>query len=213
MRVARSFSRRTSTCWLAGVVLTAACSANDSRSAEATQTPPPPPAAVSLSHATVTGTAVPGAIVEMVPVGNELPLPEGPLIMDQYGRQFIPELMFVRAGQVVEFRNSEDVDHNIQVLRQPVGTTVMNESGSKGQVFPHTFAVGIYDVVCDIHPGMRATIVASTTPYVTMADNQGAFTLMNVPVGRYTAKTHAQGRPVAKAIEVTAPTTSVSLRD
>ncbi|HXG90505.1 MAG TPA: plastocyanin/azurin family copper-binding protein [Vicinamibacterales bacterium] len=202
---------RTSWWWLAGIVFSAACSANDSRSPEATQTPPP--AAVSLSHATVTGTAVPGAVVEIVPVGNELPLPEGPLIMDQYSRQFIPELMFVRAGQVVEFRNSEDVDHNIQVLRQPVGTTVMNESGSKGQVFPHTFEAGSYDVVCDIHPGMRAMIVASTTPYVTMADNQGAFTLMNVPVGRYTAKTHVQGRPVAKEIEVTAPTASVSLRD
>ena len=113
-------------------------------------------------------------------------MPEGPALMDQYGRQFVPDLLFVRVGQVVEFRNSEDVDHNIRVLRNPTGTTVMDVSGSQNQVFKHTFdRPGSYDVSCDVHPGMRATIVASRTPYAIGTDDRGTFTLKDVPPGGY----------------------------
>lgn len=166
----------------------------------------------SAGPAVVTGQAPLGAFVALEPVGRELPLPDGPAIMDQYSRQFIPDLMFVRVGQVVEFRNSEDVDHNIRVLRNPTGVTVMNESGSQNQVFKHTFEQpGSYDVSCDVHPGMRATIVASRTPYVTGTDNRGAFSLKDVPAGRYTIKVTANGRETSQEIQVLAPRTEVTL--
>lgn len=131
--------------------------------------------------------------------------------MDQYSRQFVPDLLFVRVGQVVEFRNSEDVDHNVQVLRQPTGTTVMNESGSKGQVFKHVFEQpGWFDVVCDVHPGMRGTIVATTTPLAAWAGQDGTFSISNVPQGRYVLKALANGRETSMDISVTAPRTTVT---
>ena len=120
--------------------------------------------------------------------------------------------MFARVGQVVEFRNSEDVDHNIRVLRNPTGTTVMDVSGSQNQVFTHTFEQpGSYDVSCDIHPGMRATIVVSRAPFVTGTDERGSFTLNNVPAGRYTLKVTVAGRETTQEIEVKWPRTDVTL--
>lgn len=139
-------------------------------------------------------------------------MPEGPAILDQYSRQFVPDLLFVRVGQTVEFRNSEDVDHNVQVMRQPTGTTVMNESGSNGQVFTHVFTQsGWYDVVCDVHPGMRATIVATTTPYAALAGNDGAFSIAGVPRGQYTLASLVNGRETSLPVSVESPAVRVRL--
>jgi len=132
--------------------------------------------------------------------------------MDQYGRAFIPDLLVVRVGQVVEFRNSEDVDHNVRVIRNPAGTAVVDVSGPRNQVFRHTFAQpGSYDVSCDIHPGMRATIVAAHTPFVAIADERGDFVLKEIPTGRYALKVSATGRDIVRELEVTAPRTDVSV--
>src|SRR5688500_4890119 len=85
------------------------------------------PASSSAAHAVVVSKAPRGAVVVLAPkVSQQFPLPPGPAIMDQYGRAFIPNLLIVRAGQVVEFRNSEDVLHNVHVQKAPAGTEVFN---------------------------------------------------------------------------------------
>jgi plastocyanin len=193
------------------LLLTAACSG--SSTPPAASGPPSAAAADPSAPALVTGRASVGAIVTLQPAGAEPPMPDGPAIMDQYGRQFVPDLLFVRVGQVVEFRNSEDVDHNVRVLRNPTGTTVMDVSGSQHQVFKHTFdQPGSYDVSCDIHPGMRATIVASRTPYAIGTDDRGTFTLKDVPPGEYTLRVLVSGRETTQAVSVKGPRTDVSLR-
>jgi plastocyanin len=176
--------------------------------------PPPGPSASQPAvsgNAVVSGQAPAGAIVSFESASGEPPLPEGPVVMDQYSRNFVPDLLFVRVGQLVEFRNSEDVDHNIRVLRNPTGTTVMDVSGSQNQVFTHTFQQpGSYDVSCDVHPGMRATIVASRTPYITAVNERGRFTLNDVPPGRYTMRVASGGRETSESVEVAAPKTELT---
>lgn len=165
-----------------------------------------PPSAVESANAgpaVVTGRTVAGAIVTLEPVGAALPMPEGPALLDQFGKAFVPDVLFVRVGQVVEFRNSEDVDHNVRVLRNPTGTMVMDVSGSQNQVFTHTFdRPGTYDVTCDIHPGMRATIVASRTPFAVETDARGTFTIPAVPAGTYTVRTFVAGKESARDVSV-----------
>jgi plastocyanin len=157
----------------------------------------------------VSGQASPSALVELEPIGVELPLPEGPVIMDQYGKAFVPETLIARVGQTVEFRNSEDIDHNIQVLRRPTGITVMNESGLQGEVFRRSFEPGVYDVNCDVHPGMRGIIIAARTPYVAMADDRGQFAFTSIPSGRYTLRVTDGGRVKTQDVEVRGPKTAL----
>jgi hypothetical protein len=63
---------------------------------------------------------------------------------------------------------------------------------------------GFYDVGCDIHPGMSAQVLASSSPYVTVADPTGAFSIANVPNGPYKAIAYAGAQKVEKEVNVAA---------
>ena len=160
--------------------------------------------AVTVSQ--VIGKAPANALVTLEPV-NGAPLPDGTALMDQFGKQFVPELLFVRVGQPVTFRNSEDQLHNVTVTRSRSGASVFNVSQNQLDTHTHTFdRVGEYDVVCDVHPGMRAMVVATTTPHAVYADASGAFTLPQVTPGQYTLRVAHDGRDSERVVEIAGAT-------
>jgi hypothetical protein len=123
--------------------------------------------------------------------------------MDQFAKAFVPETLFVRVGQPVTFKNSDDQLHNITIVRSRTGTTVMNISQNEGDLHTYQFAQsGEYAVTCDVHPGMRATIVASTTPHAAYVDGSGRFAFQNVAPGRYSLRIAADGRDIERMVEV-----------
>src|SRR6188768_1752228 len=75
----------------------------------------------SNGAAAVTGKLAPALapagtlIVLEPPAGVELPVASAPAIMDQAGYEFLPAFLIAQAGQPVQFRNSEDVLHNVRV--------------------------------------------------------------------------------------------------
>jgi plastocyanin len=127
------------------------------------------------------------SVVLLVPENvRDLPVPEEPVLMDQHGNAFHPKVLVVRHGQPVEFRNSEDVLHNVHVFDTETRETVFNVGTPVVGSYRHTFArPGAYDVSCDIHPAMAAFVIVSETPYVAIADAQGSFELDDVPEGSY----------------------------
>jgi len=154
-----------------------------------TPTPTPAASAVPVSQpglVSVTGKAPRGAVVALAAAGGEAaPLPE-PVVMDQRGQQFIPALLVARVGQPVEFRNGEGIVHNVYVTRTIGGGVELNVSTDPGQAHTHTFtAVGTYEVQCDIHPSMRATVAIVDTPHAAIVGDFGTFLIMNVPPGNY----------------------------
>ena len=123
--------------------------------------------------------------------------------MDQFSKAFVPETLFVRAGQPVIFKNSEDQLHNVTVVRTRTGTSVFNISQNQGDVHTHTFEqTGEYDVICDVHPGMRGVVVVTTTPFAMYADPRGAFSFANIPPGQYTLRVAAQGQEFIQTVDV-----------
>jgi plastocyanin len=168
-------------------------------------TPAPAASSSDAADATVTqvsGRAPAGALVTLE-ASDGVPMPEGHALLDQFSKAFVPETLFVRVGQPVVFKNSEDQLHNVTVVRTRTGTGVFNISQNQGDVHTHTFEqAGEYDVTCDVHPGMRATIVASHSPYAVYADGRGAFTFPNVPPGQYRLKVFAGGREAERTVDV-----------
>jgi plastocyanin len=180
----------------------AACGANE----------PPPAAATPAAPATaseVTGTVPRNAIVALLPV-ESAPMPAGPAVMDQYSKTFVPNVLYVRVGQPVEFRNSEDMPHNVTVIRRGTGAEVFNVSTEPHQKYVHTFdRVSQYDVICDIHPGMQATLIATHSPLATIASDDGRFSLPDVKVGSYKLSLTFEGRTVEQPLEVKEARTEV----
>lgn len=118
--------------------------------------------------------------------------------MDQRGGQFLPGVLLARVGQPVEFRNSESINHNVYVTRGAAAAVEINVSTDPGQSYTHTFTrPGAYDVSCDIHPSMRASLVVVDTPHAATADDFGNYLIMNVPPGQYrvTSVPAAPGEP------------------
>ena len=194
--------RSTTFIMIVAASLTSACGSS---------TPAPAPAPPAAASSEVTGTVPPNAIVTLIPAEGA-PMPEGPAIMDQYAKQFVPNTLYVRVGQPVEFRNSEDMPHNVTVLRRGSGAEVFNVSTEPQQKYVHTFdRVGQFDVACDIHPGMQATLIATAGPMATIADNNGRFTLSNVKPGAYKLSLNYEGRTVDQPLDVKDARTEVRL--
>lgn len=167
---------------------------------------------------TGTGTAVsvvtaPGTFVWLEPAfAHDFPPADGAAYMDQQGQMFMPDTLLVRTGQPVHFRSSEDVLHNVRVIRSDQ-TPIFNVATPPWGSYTHTFAEpGFYNVTCDIHATMRATMYVASTPYVGTADERGGFTFDHVVPGTYTLAGFADGTPIEKTVAIAGPRVDVTLR-
>lgn len=117
-------------------------------------------------------------------------VPAEPAIIDQFGIAFVPEVVVLRLGQPLEFRNSEDVLHNIHVVDRETTATVANvATPTVDSIFELTFEhPGTYEVLCDVHAAMGAFVIVTTSPYSVVAATDGSFVLPDVPYGTYTLR-------------------------
>ena len=193
-----------------GVLLVVTAFAGCGPSSTESQTPPP--AAPVAASAEVTGVAPKNAIVTLIPASGETPTPAEPALMDQISKQFLPHTLLARVGQPVEFRNSEDMPHNVTVIRRESGSEVFNVSTDRGQNYVHTFdRVGQFDVKCDIHEGMEATVIVARGPMTTIAGDDGRFSIPNVAFGDYLASVTFSGQTVEHPVAVADARTEVQL--
>lgn len=194
---------------IAASMTVAACAAPPAAAPPTTPANTVPASEAGLTS--VTGKAARGAFIVLEPsTPREFAVPTTPIVMDQLGKQFIPTSIVVRAGQPVEFRNSEDIPHNVYVKRSPTGREVLNIATDPTQRHAHTFEdAGVYEVSCDIHPGMFATILVVTTPYAALADERGTFVILNVPPGAYRLTASFGGKEVGRTLEIAGPHTDV----
>ena len=205
----RTVIRFNTTALIAIVILsvaTAACNSSEPATAPAAA---PAPTATSSE---VTGIVPKNAIVTLLPATGEPPMPAEPALMDQVSKQFIPRLLLARVGQPVEFRNSEDMPHNVSVLRRDSGKEVFNVGTEPHQNYVHTFdRVGEFDVKCDIHEGMEATVIVAKGPMTTTAQDDGRFSIPNVAFGSYRVSVTFSGQTVEQPLEVSGPRTELKL--
>lgn len=134
--------------------------------------------------------------------------------MDQFGMGFNPDFLLARAGQRVEFRNSEDVLHNIRVTESATRLPVFNVSPPPFTSYVHAFdRPGFYAVSCDIHPSMHADILVTSTPYAVVADEGGNFAFSDVSPGSYNLTVYYGGRRIERVVEVAGSRTELILDD
>ena len=198
-------------------ICAAACGCSKPEAPPPAASAPPPEVAASSSAASgsiagrvhASGTAV----VVLEPKGTRAfaPPDEKP-VMDQAGLTFGPELLLVRTGYPVEFRNSDDTLHNVRVSHEETRASAFNVAIPTGESYTYTFERdGFYRVGCDIHPAMAASVFAAASPFTTLAGADGSFTFADVPAGAWTVTVYTDGKKLHKDVEVTGGVTKVTI--
>ena len=114
--------------------------------------------------------------------------------MDQRDETFVPHVLAVTAGTVVDFTNNDRTYHNVF-------------SFTKGNRFDlgrygrgHSKAVrfdrpGIVRVFCDIHSHMSAFVLVFGHRFFAVTDGEGRYQIDGVPPGTYTLVAWNDGQP------------------
>lgn len=120
--------------------------------------------------------------------------------MDQKNKVFIPYVLPVVQGTTVEFRNSDNLQHNVF----GVGADEFNlGSYGLGATKGYTFkGLGEVDILCNIHTEMAGYILVLQNPYFALPDASGKFRIRNVPPGQYVLKAWYEGKTKKQAVEV-----------
>ena len=126
------------------------------------------------------------AVVYLADAKGEFKQLEKNPTMDQLNMAFIPHVLAVQAGTTIDFLNNDEVRHNVfspDKEKYNLGTW------PTGGVKPRTFSQkGVYSQLCNVHPEMEAFVIVLDTPYFATTDEDGSFTISDVPPGEYTVK-------------------------
>ncbi len=105
--------------------------------------------------------------------------------LDQNGCDFRPHIQIVPLGASIVVSNLDKTLHNYHINLG--GETIVNEAQPEGA--PPREAIlkqkGLHVVTCDVHPWMKGYIWMADHPYYTLSDSTGAFSLNDVPPGKY----------------------------
>ncbi|MBI4324214.1 MAG: carboxypeptidase regulatory-like domain-containing protein [Chloroflexi bacterium] len=111
-----------------------------------------------------------------------------PVTVDQRDHAFTPRLVAVRAGQPVNFTNSDPANHNVRTSSL-IARNVFNVFTGMDGKYQHRFVADPEQrpvrLGCDIHPWMRGWIYVFDHPHFAVTDEQGRFRIGSVPPGQY----------------------------
>ena len=137
-------------------------------------------------RATVDGTPASGGIVYLEGADSDPTLPSPRhAVMDQKNLMFVPALLPIVRGTVVDFTNSDDVQHNV-FSPSPAGGKfnlgTYGPGGGRSVTFNET---GDVVVLCNIHMEMEAHILVLANRYFSTVAPDGRYQIESVPAGTY----------------------------
>jgi plastocyanin len=115
--------------------------------------------------------------------------------INQRDKRFLPHVVVVETGSVIDFPNNDPYFHNIfSIFNGKRFDLGLYTSGETRPV--HFNRPGVSYIFCNIHPQMSAVVVTVNTPYFAVSGAKGDFAIANVPEGRYRLQVwHERARP------------------
>jgi plastocyanin len=110
-----------------------------------------------------------------------------PVVLDQKGCLYTPQILAVQTGQKIIVKNSDPCVHNVHTT--PTANPESNQVQMPGGAdLTYTFdkPEPFLKFKCDVHQWMFAWVSVFDNPYFAVSDKDGKFTIKNVPPGKYT---------------------------
>lgn len=107
---------------------------------------------------------------------------------DLIGCRFTPHVVSMTKNGIISGLNSDKVEHNLEAYVDDglkFSLTLYVDGPAKSGRIPK---VGFLEVTCDLHYHMRSWGMVFAHPYHSVTDDDGNFTLDNIPPGKYTLK-------------------------
>jgi plastocyanin len=150
----------------------------------------PDAGAATLSGAVrMRGTAVRDAVVYLERAAGPAPLSAPTrVVMDQKNLAFVPWVLPVVRGTIVEFTNSDDIQHNVFSPSRVAGAFDLG-SYSRGETRSVVMTEpGEVLVLCNIHMEMEGHIIVVRDPFFATTDGDGRYRIVDVPPDRYAVR-------------------------
>lgn len=105
--------------------------------------------------------------------------------MNQRDERFVPHVLAIPTGSVVDFPNNDPFFHNVFSLSRPRTFDLGRYARGRSRAVRFN-RPGIVRVFCDIHSHMSAFILVFAHRYFAITDEAGHYRIENVPPGTYT---------------------------
>jgi plastocyanin len=131
--------------------------------------------------------------------------------MDQRNETFVPHVLAITTGTIVDFPNSDLIYHNVFSLSKPARFDLGRYAAGRSKSVRFD-KPGIVRVFCDIHSHMNAFILVFSHPFFAVADDEGRYRIDGIPPGTYTVIAWSD-RTSLEAKAVTVPEGAVAQLD
>ncbi len=109
-------------------------------------------------------------------------------ILDQKGCSYSPRMVAVAPGSKIAVRNSDGTFHNVNgsIAGKLLWNKPMAAKDPDLALDATSKAGDIIDLVCNVHPWMKAYAVAIDHSFYAVTGEDGSFVISGLPVGSYT---------------------------
>jgi hypothetical protein len=111
----------------------------------------------------------------------------GPVVnLSQRGCRYFPHVLSVQANQEVWVKNDDTVTHSIHPMARVNAEWNRSQPPGTPPVVIRYQQPEFIKVKCELHPWMRGVLAVFKNSHHAVTDSNGAFTLPNLPPGKYT---------------------------
>ena len=122
-------------------------------------------------------------LIEEIEAGK--PFATAEAAISQLKCRYDPHVIVMRSGESLSIKNEDPVLHNVHAY-QGKSSLFNLAQPSKGQLTERQIKnAGVVRLKCDVHAWMSAYVVVVDSPYVTLSDENGGYSIGDVPPGEY----------------------------
>jgi plastocyanin len=143
-------------------------------------------------------------VIKGVPAAKSAGAAAAPLVLDQKGCLYLPQILAAQTGQKVIVKNSDSCVHNVHTVpKENESKNLVQMPGGADLEFTFAKSEPFLKFQCDVHPWMFAWVTVLDHPYFAQSGADGKFTIKNVPPGKYTIEaTHRKLGTKSAEVEV-----------